>query len=87
MTAAAPGLSPADNAAHQASTVIEVDSEIGSTTGYDSDESDSESLSSSVRDHSFEFGRRYHSYQEGKYSFPNDAPEQDRCAKARLISG
>lgn len=72
---------PADAAAHQASTFIEVDSETGSTfedAAGDSTLSSSASLSSSVRDHSFEFGRRYHRYQDGKYAFPNDKPEQER---------
>ncbi|GME23778.1 Methyltransferase domain-containing protein [Neofusicoccum parvum] len=72
--------SPADNAAHQASTVIEVDDDDDAAAGYASDASsrDSASLSSSVRDHAFEFGRRYHRYQDGKYAFPNDEPEQER---------
>ncbi len=36
------------------------------------------SLSSSVRDYTFENSRRYHKFQEGKYHFPNDEPEQER---------
>ncbi|KAE9366052.1 S-adenosyl-L-methionine-dependent methyltransferase [Stipitochalara longipes BDJ] len=37
-----------------------------------------ESISSSVRDYNFEYGRRYHKYKEGYYVFPNDESEQDR---------
>ncbi|EFX05628.1 hypothetical protein CMQ_3697 [Grosmannia clavigera kw1407] len=35
-------------------------------------------LSSSVRDYAFENSRRYHNFQEGRYNFPNDEPEQER---------
>ncbi|KAK0658353.1 Secondary metabolism regulator LAE1 [Lasiodiplodia hormozganensis] len=83
MTSATIESSPAEHAAHQASTTIEVDSEVGSVAGYDSD-TGSTSLSSSIRDHSFEFGRRYHRYQEGLYQFPNDEPEQERYAETVL---
>ena len=38
----------------------------------------STSISSSVRDYSFENGRRYHKFREGTYHFPNDEPEQAR---------
>lgn len=83
MTLATIESSPAEHAAHQASTTIEVDSKVGSAAGYDSD-TGSTSLSSSIRDHSFEFGRRYHRYQEGLYQFPNDEPEQERYAETML---
>jgi hypothetical protein len=36
------------------------------------------SLSSSIRDHIYEGGLRYHAYHAGKYAFPNDDLEQDR---------
>ncbi|KAH8777321.1 hypothetical protein F5883DRAFT_543312 [Diaporthe sp. PMI_573] len=36
------------------------------------------SMSSSVRDYAFENSRRYHKFQEGRYHFPNDEPEQER---------
>ncbi|KAM7212281.1 secondary metabolism regulator LAE1 [Rhypophila decipiens] len=36
------------------------------------------SLSSSIRDFTWENNRRYHKYKEGRYSFPNDEPEQAR---------
>ncbi|KAL1840993.1 hypothetical protein VTJ49DRAFT_7547 [Mycothermus thermophilus] len=36
------------------------------------------SVTSSVRDHVFEGGLRYHAYRAGKYSFPNDETEQTR---------
>ncbi|KAH7063195.1 S-adenosyl-L-methionine-dependent methyltransferase [Macrophomina phaseolina] len=49
-------------------------------SGYSSDDGGSvtTSVSSSVRDYVFENGRRYHSYCEGRYVFPNDDAEQDR---------
>jgi hypothetical protein len=36
------------------------------------------SMTSSVRDHVFEGGLRYHAYRAGKYAFPNDETEQNR---------
>ncbi|KAL7276562.1 hypothetical protein RUND412_000442 [Rhizina undulata] len=41
-------------------------------------ESDTTSLISAAKNHSFENGRRYHGYKEGKYMVPNDEAEQDR---------
>jgi hypothetical protein len=38
----------------------------------------SKSLTSSIRNHAFENGRRYHRFREGAYNFPNDDKEQDR---------
>ncbi|KAJ5952662.1 uncharacterized protein N7479_011075 [Penicillium vulpinum] len=38
------------------------------------------SFVSSVRDYSYENGRRYHAYRNGQYPFPNDEEEQDRLA-------
>lgn len=48
--------------------------------GYESDSasSTSASLASSARNFIYENGRRYHSFREGSYSFPNDDREQDR---------
>lgn len=69
-------------AAEQAETSIQVDnySERGSDAGYESDSlvSASTSMGSSVRDFSFENGRRYHKFREGTYNFPNEESEQDR---------
>lgn len=69
----------AEAVAHQAETTIEV-GESESDTGYESESapSASTSVSSSVRDYTFENGRRYHKYSEGRYLFPNDEPEQER---------
>lgn len=51
----------------------DADSAIGS------DESTaSASITSSVIRYEWKHGRRYHSFQAGQYSFPNDATEQDR---------
>ncbi|KAL1987597.1 hypothetical protein VTN96DRAFT_3197 [Rasamsonia emersonii] len=36
------------------------------------------SLSSSVTNYQWQHGRRFHSYKEGSYKFPNDEQEQDR---------
>ncbi|PYH90270.1 UMTA methyltransferase family protein [Aspergillus ellipticus CBS 707.79] len=36
------------------------------------------SLYSSVRDYSYENGRRYHAYRHGQYPMPNDEAEQER---------
>ncbi len=36
------------------------------------------SMTSSVRDHVYEGGLRYHAYRAGKYAFPNDEAEQNR---------
>ncbi|KAK4151525.1 S-adenosyl-L-methionine-dependent methyltransferase [Chaetomidium leptoderma] len=36
------------------------------------------SMTSSVRDHVYEGGLRYHAYRAGKYAFPNDDVEQNR---------
>lgn len=36
------------------------------------------SISSSVRDYTFEANRRYHKFEEGRYLIPNDDPEQER---------
>lgn len=36
------------------------------------------SLTSSILNHTYENGRRYHSYRQGEYPLPNDEPEQDR---------
>lgn len=54
--------------------------ETSSDAGYDTDADSraSTSISSSVRDYAFENSRRYHSFQEGRYQFPNDEPEQER---------
>jgi hypothetical protein len=63
----------------QATTIIEADD--GEDHGYQSDDANSNasmSITSSVRDYNFEYGRRYHKYKEGYYVFPNDESEQDR---------
>lgn len=47
--------------------------------GYESDgrSSASTSAESSVRNYPYENGRRYHSFREGMYHFPNDDVEQE----------
>jgi SAM-dependent methyltransferase len=41
-------------------------------------ESATTSLTSSIKNHTYENGRRYHSYRAGEYILPNDEREQDR---------
>jgi hypothetical protein len=66
---------------HQAETTIEAAADAApDDQSYETDFSTSAttSISSSVRNYDFEHGRRYHRYQEGRYLFPNDEPEQER---------
>jgi len=79
--------SPTENedAAVQAQNQIEIDSSDTASvsdageSGYGSDSggSSSTSISSSVRNFTFENGRRYHKFREGSYNFPNDDSEQE----------
>ncbi|KAI1779354.1 S-adenosyl-L-methionine-dependent methyltransferase [Hypoxylon cercidicola] len=59
---------------------IVADSESMTDAGYESDAAStaSTSVSSSIWDFSFENGRRYHKFREGRYNFPNDDVEQER---------
>ena len=68
----------AEIVATQATTTIEADDV--EDHGYETDEHNAldVSLSSTVRDYNFEYGRRYHKYKEWYYVFPNDESEQDR---------
>src|ERR1700712_1460331 len=70
----------ADIVAYQAETGIEVSEGSDTDPGYmtDSSSTASTSISSSVRDYTFENGRRYHKFREGAYAIPNDDAEQDR---------
>ncbi|KXH32759.1 methyltransferase domain-containing protein [Colletotrichum simmondsii] len=43
-----------------------------------SQRTDSTSLNSSVYEHSFQHGRRYHKFRHGRYPIPNDETEQNR---------
>lgn len=52
--------------------------EFESTDGYESSQSVSTSISSSIYAHTFENGRRYHIFREGRYPIPNDDAEQNR---------
>lgn len=83
------GSSPAEVAASPGSApfvadlipedTIEAD-DAASDAGYESDSASraSTSICSTVRDYEFENNRRYHRFQEGRYQFPNDEPEQER---------
>lgn len=56
---------------------VDVDEVADSSYG-DEVSSSSDSLRSSILAYEWKHGRRYHQYQAGVYSFPNDDPEQDR---------
>ncbi|KAK5019858.1 methyltransferase domain-containing protein [Cryomyces antarcticus] len=77
---ATPEQTESSAALEEAETGIEVRDPADSDQGYetDSDSNASVSLISSARNFIFENGRRYHSFREGSYSFPNDDREQDR---------
>ncbi|KAF5490165.1 Secondary metabolism regulator LAE1 [Colletotrichum fructicola] len=45
---------------------------------WDRSSADSASLTSSVLDHEYENGRRFHRFRHGRYPMPNDETEQDR---------
>ena len=59
---------------------VEVEVDTDELESVDGDElsSASTSLRSSIMKYEWKHGRRYHSYQSGSYSFPNDDVEQDR---------
>lgn len=66
---------------HQAETTIEADDGVSiDDTGYETEGGSRAStcIHSSIRDYSFEHGRRYHKFREGSYFLPNDDAEQDR---------
>lgn len=62
----------AEAAAHQAENTIEPGGIEDDDDGYETDTASgaSTSLSSGVRDYTFENGRRYHKFREGVYQFP-----------------
>ncbi|OTA91344.1 hypothetical protein M434DRAFT_76412 [Hypoxylon sp. CO27-5] len=62
------------------SRAIVPDNQSFTDAGYESDTATtaSTSVSSSIWDFSFENGRRYHKFREGRYNFPNDDVEQER---------
>lgn len=69
-----------DHAPIEAAETIPADRAGLTDDGYETDResSASTSVTSSVRDYEFENSRRYHKFQEGRYQFPNDEPEQER---------
>ncbi|KAF1815266.1 S-adenosyl-L-methionine-dependent methyltransferase [Eremomyces bilateralis CBS 781.70] len=78
-TPPAPGAPPADQP--QGVGHIEVDTAEGFgdlDSGFGDTASETTSLASSVRNHQYENGRRYHSYKAGTYLSPNDEQEADR---------
>ncbi|AEO64379.1 uncharacterized protein THITE_2041902 [Thermothielavioides terrestris NRRL 8126] len=81
--ASASSLAPSSN-----STLTTTDSSASADAGTSGDAA---SMTSSVREHVFEGGLRYHAYRAGKYAFPNDESEQIRDdlkhANSLLLSG
>jgi len=76
--------------AEPSANTVEID-DTSSSYGDSIGASDTTSLSSSIEDYVYENGRRYHRYQEGQYTMPNDETEQDRLDLthhlALLLSG
>lgn len=79
--------SPLASESAQNDSAIEVsddteDDAIGADTdpGYGTDDSSryTASITSSIRQHVYEGGLRYHAFRDGKYAFPNDETEQNR---------
>lgn len=62
---------------HGQEVEVEVDID-DNDSALDEQSTASTSLRSSIAQYKWRHGRRYHAYQEGQYSFPNDEPEQDR---------
>ncbi|KAK5047687.1 hypothetical protein LTR84_006352 [Exophiala bonariae] len=52
--------------------------ESDSTLGVDNTSVTSASFSSSIQNHKYENGRRYHAFREGTYPLPNDEPEPEQ---------
>jgi len=74
------GNSPASETSPNFAPVVEVDADreddLDSTYGDASSFTDS--LTSSIRNHTYENGRRYHAFRSGSYLAPNDDKENDR---------
>lgn len=69
--------------ADQGNVTVDVDADIETDSAYGASiESYRTSLNSSSTDYKWENGRRYHSYREGSYRFPNDEREQERLDMA-----
>ncbi|KAK4039083.1 S-adenosyl-L-methionine-dependent methyltransferase [Parachaetomium inaequale] len=72
---------PASNPASEAAAAVPEGGEGGGTPPFTFDKDMARypaSMTSSVRDHVYEGGLRYHAYRAGKYAFPNDEVEQNR---------
>jgi hypothetical protein len=71
---------PPPDADNEGEAVIEADPDAddGYASASDRGSIASTSISSSIRDYSFENRRRYHKFKEGSYFLPNDDIEQER---------
>lgn len=61
-----------------AQAAVEVDDEVDGDSAYGEGSTASTSVTSSIFKYEWKHGRRYHSYNAGTYSFPNDEAEQAR---------
>ncbi|KAF9634817.1 S-adenosyl-L-methionine-dependent methyltransferase [Lasiodiplodia theobromae] len=71
-------VSPIADLAAPIEVADDVDESDGGTLSDTSSLDGSVSLTSSLRAHVFENGRRYHKYLDGQYNFPNDEKAQER---------
>lgn len=67
-----------ESAAIQPGDDAENDEEFVASDYESTAESESTSLASSIIAHSYENGRRYHTFRNGRYPIPNDDVEQNR---------
>lgn len=77
-----PVTAPATEAPATEAPAIEAASETGGDDEFDAIselfEDDTTSVTSSIYAHTYERGRRYHSFKNGRYPIPNDDVEQNR---------
>lgn len=67
-----------DNAIEAAESSIDSDEFEPSEWGDEGASNASTSINSSIYNHTYENGRRFHSYKNGRYPIPNDDQEQNR---------
>jgi hypothetical protein len=74
------GSAHADSAIEVSDDTEEDSYETDTDPGYGTDDSSTytASISSSIKQHVYEGGLRYHAFRDGKYAFPNDETEQNR---------
>ncbi|KAJ9156100.1 Methyltransferase type 11 [Pleurostoma richardsiae] len=75
---AAPPIDPAAPQHIEAASEPGEEDEFDTTEGYETGSSGSTSATSSIYAHTYEHGRRYHQFKNGRYPIPNDNEEQSR---------